>query len=84
VCPVSVAVGTYLTNGVFLYRVASLAASGGDMMVELEDCFGLDVVSVPIEDPRIGSLRVLTPASTSTGARQPGGHGIAGEPISHS
>ena len=53
--------GVYLTNEVFLYRVVGLVASDGDDLVEIEDCYGLDVVSVPLRDLRSRRLRVVTP-----------------------
>jgi hypothetical protein len=53
----------YLTNGVFLYRVLDPVASGVDE-VELEDCYGLDVVCVPLRDLHARGLRVVTPASS--------------------
>jgi hypothetical protein len=58
----TVAVGTYLTNGVFLYRVAGLAPGDAELLVVLEDCYGLDVVSVPVGDLGTRELRVVTPA----------------------
>jgi hypothetical protein len=55
--------GSYLTNGVFLYRVVGHAMSAAAEIVELEDCYGLDVVCVPAEDLRARGLRVVTPAA---------------------
>jgi hypothetical protein len=52
----------YLTDEVFLYRVVGLAANGVGQMVELEDCYRLDVVRVPVRDLRARRLRVVTPA----------------------
>jgi hypothetical protein len=54
--------GVYLTDEVFLYRVVGLAASGLAETVELEDCYRLDVVQVPVRDLRARRLRVVTPA----------------------
>ena len=51
--------GAYLTDEVFLYRVVGFAAGG---MVELEDCYWLDVVRVPVRGLRARGLRVVTPA----------------------
>lgn len=56
-------VSTYLTDGVFLFRVVGVVASGTDEMVALEDCYWLDVVHVPLSDLRARRLRVVTPAS---------------------
>jgi hypothetical protein len=54
--------GVYLTNEVFLYRVVGFVAGGVADMVELEDCYRLDVVCVPVADVRARQLRVVTPA----------------------
>jgi hypothetical protein len=54
--------GVYLTDEVFLYRVVRVVAGAAGEMVELEDCFLLDVVSVPLADVRRRRLRVITPA----------------------
>ncbi len=51
----------YLTNEVFLYRVLDVVASGAGDMVELEDCYWLDVVRVPVDDLLARRLRVVTP-----------------------
>ena len=53
--------GVYLTNEVFLYRVVGLVASQAGEMLELEDCYGLDVVRVPVTSLRARQLRVVTP-----------------------
>lgn len=53
----------YLTDGVFLYRCARLVGSGADEAVELEDCYGLDVVKVSVADLSARRLRVVTPAA---------------------
>ena len=55
-------VQTYLTNGVFLYRVVGSAASDVGEVVELEDCYLLDVARVPIDDFHVRGLRIVTPA----------------------
>lgn len=54
--------GVYLTDEVFLYRVVGRVAGELDQLVELEDCYRLDVVQVPIRDLRARRLRVVTPA----------------------
>ena len=54
--------GVYLTDEVFLYRVVGSVASGGDQVVELEDCYGLDVVRVFLRDLRARGLRVVAAA----------------------
>ena len=54
--------GVYLTDEIFLYRIAGLASSGLGEMVELEDCYGLDVVTAPLRDVAARRLRVVTPA----------------------
>ena len=53
--------GAYLTDEVFLYRVADLLMTGAGEMVELEDCYGLDVVRVPVDELRDRRLRVVAP-----------------------
>ena len=52
----------YLTNEVFLYRVAGVVGSGADEVVELEDCYGLDSVKVSAVDLHARRLRVVAPA----------------------
>lgn len=52
--------GLYLTNEVFLYRVVGLASSEMGAMVELEDCYSLEVARVPIADFHACPLRVVT------------------------
>lgn len=54
-------VGLYLTDEVFLYRVVDPVASEVGEMVELEDCYWLDVVFVPVKDIRARRLRVVRP-----------------------
>jgi len=54
-------VGVYLTDGVFLYRVDDLLVTGAGEMVDLEDCYRLDVVRVPVNDLRARRLQVVTP-----------------------
>jgi len=57
-----VAAGVYLTDGVFLFRVVRCIGSGAAEIAELEDCYGLDVVCVPMADLRERRLRVVAPA----------------------
>jgi hypothetical protein len=52
----------YLTDGVFLFRVIGLVPDVAGEMVELEDCYGLDVVQVSVSDLHARGLRVVTPA----------------------
>jgi hypothetical protein len=47
----------YLTDEIFLYRVVRVV----DGLVEVEDCYRLDVVRVPVRDLRRRRLRVVTP-----------------------
>jgi hypothetical protein len=63
----SPAAGVYLTNGIFLYRVAGLLADADDGLVELEDCYLLDVVHVPITELGQLCMRLVTPAGTDDG-----------------
>ena len=53
--------GVYLTDEVFLYRLVELFAAPGDDVVELEDCYLLDVVHVSVSDLSARRLRVVTP-----------------------
>jgi len=53
--------GVYLTNEIFLYRVVRSVASEADEIVDLEDCYSLDVVRVPASDLRAGRLRIVSP-----------------------
>ena len=52
----------YLTDGVFLFRIVGFVPDVAGEMVELEDCYGMDVVQVSIGDLRARGLRVVTPA----------------------
>lgn len=51
-------VDVYLTDEVFLYRVADAAGE----LVDIEDCILLDVVRVPLAAVQARRLRVVTPA----------------------
>jgi len=70
--------GLYLTNEVFLYRVIGVAASDTGDMVDLEDCYSLDVVRVPVDTLRARRLRVVsaTPSQARPGIH-PDGRGVA-------
>jgi hypothetical protein len=57
--------GVYLTNEVFLYRVVGIVTSGTDEVVELEDCYMLDVVRVPVRALHERRLRVVAPQTTA-------------------
>lgn len=59
--------GVYLTDEVFLYRVVGPVAGELDELVELEDCYRLDIVRVPIGDLQARRLRVVTPAAADRG-----------------
>jgi hypothetical protein len=52
----------YLTDGVFLYRLVGPIAAVADELVEIEDCYSLDVVRVPLRDIHARKLRVVLPA----------------------
>ena len=56
--------GVYLTDEIFLYRVTGSIGLGAALTIELEDCFGLDVVRVAADALRARRLRVVTPAGT--------------------
>lgn len=53
----------YLTDEVFLYRVVGVLKRGTDEIVEIEDCYRLDVVHIPTTELRARRLRVVTPLS---------------------
>lgn len=53
----------FLTDDVFLYRVVGVADDGTGELVQIEDCYSLDVVLVPIADLRARRLRVVRPAT---------------------
>jgi hypothetical protein len=57
--------GVYLTDEVFLYRVVGAAPSEVERVVELEDCYGLDVVRVPVRALRARGLRVVAAAGSA-------------------
>ena len=66
-------VGMYLTNGVFLYRVVGVVAGGAEEIVDLEDCYRMDVGRIPISDLRARGLRVVTPSPESLPRRRDAG-----------
>jgi len=53
--------GAYLTDEVFLYRVVGFVAGQRGGMVDLEDCYWLDVVRVPLSSLRARRLRAVRP-----------------------
>ena len=55
-------VGAYLTDGVFLYRLVDVLATQAGEMAEVEDCYGLDIVTVPVRALLERQLRVVAPA----------------------
>ncbi len=55
--------GAYLTDGVFLYRVVDPVAGRGEETVELEDCYDLGIVRVPVAELRRRNLRVVVQES---------------------
>jgi hypothetical protein len=55
----------YLTDGVFLFRLAGVTPGAPEPTVELEDCFLPDVVRVPVAQLRARGLRVITPAPSA-------------------
>jgi hypothetical protein len=61
--------GAYLTDGVFLYRLVGPLASEG--VVEVEDCYSLDVARVPVRNVQERGLRVVTPAAARSGETTP-------------
>ena len=63
-------VSLYLTDEAFLFRVVGVADTDAGEMVELEDCFGLEVVRVPFTETRLLGMRVVMPTAASFGDRQ--------------
>ena len=63
----------YLTDEIFLYRIVGATADTRDDIVELEDCYSLNVARVPVRALRERRLRVVTPpiADPSRGRRRP-------------
>jgi hypothetical protein len=59
----------YLTNGAFLYRVIRGGATSEGELVELEDCYGLDVISISLRELHARRLRVVVPAEESLDPR---------------
>ena len=55
--------GIYMTDGVFLHRVVGLVSGIAGDMIRLEDCYGLDVVAVPVAELGARRFRVVVPAS---------------------
>jgi len=55
--------GTYLTDEVFLYRIAGVGSDGPVETIELEDCYWLDVVHVSVGDLRARRLHPVTPST---------------------
>jgi hypothetical protein len=63
----------YVTNGVFLYRITGPFEHEDDWLVDVEDCYSLDVVRVPVADVIARKLRVVIPGRSETapfGSRQ--------------
>lgn len=54
----------YLTDEVFLYRIAGLLVGRRSQVVELEDCYSLDVIRVSMNDLGERHLRVVRPSVT--------------------
>jgi hypothetical protein len=52
----------YLTNDVFLYRVVDVVLTESGEMADIEDCYRLDIVRVPMCELLARGLRVVTPA----------------------
>jgi hypothetical protein len=52
--------GLYFTNDVFLYRVVRIVAGDTGAMIDVEDCYSLDVVRVPVHAFHAVRLRIVT------------------------
>jgi len=55
------AVDVYLTDEIFLYRIVGAVAGELSDIIELEDCYSLNVARVPLRALRERRLRVVTP-----------------------
>jgi len=55
---------SYVTDEVFFFRVARRVTDETAELVELEDCYGLDVVRVPSDQLQARRLRVVMPVPT--------------------
>jgi len=63
------AADVYLTDEVFLYRVDDVLETAAGEVVDVEDCYWLDVVRVPAHDLKARRLRVVTPTRAEAGSR---------------
>jgi hypothetical protein len=61
----------YLTDEIFLYRVVDLLLTEAGDVADLEDCYGLDVVRVPLRTLQARGLRVVTPERSGPEIGQP-------------
>ena len=52
-------IGMYLTNEVFLYRVVDLVMTDSGETADIEDCYRLDVVRVPVRELLSRRLRIV-------------------------
>jgi hypothetical protein len=60
--------GSYLTDGVDLFRSLGAIAGGMGQMVGLENCRSLDVMLLPIGEVRARGLRAVVPAAGEPGS----------------
>ncbi len=60
--------GSYLTDGVDLFRSLGAVAGGMGQMVGLENCRSLDVMLLPIGEVRTRGLRAVVPAAGERGS----------------
>jgi hypothetical protein len=52
-------IGVYLTDEVFLYRVADVLMTESGEVADIEDCYGMDIVRVRMCDLLARRLRVV-------------------------
>ena len=62
--------GSYLTDGISLYRSLGAIVRGPWHMVGLEDCRSLDVVLIPIEELHNRRLRPVIPTSAAANSQR--------------
>jgi hypothetical protein len=56
--------GTYLTDGFALFRVHDVLAGRGELFLELEDCYTLDLVLCPASKAGGPALRRVAPVGS--------------------
>ena len=50
----------YLTDGVFLFRIIGPICAGDDAVAQVEDCYSLNVIRIPVRELVARGLRPVT------------------------